>query len=201
VALENVQLYGTLENRVRERTAELEQANEEIRQLSLKDELTELHNRRGFSLLASQLLRSSKRSGLTAWLLFADVDGLKQVNDGLGHEAGDRLICAAARALRDTFREQDIIGRIGGDEFAVFGMSAHGHVDARVRLQTTIDRHNAYRGAGPALSMSFGLAESKADVSLDTLLSRADNAMYSIKRARPSQSLERGSGLAAGEAG
>jgi diguanylate cyclase (GGDEF)-like protein len=187
VALENVQLYGTLENRVRERTAELEQANEEIRQLSLTDELTGLHNRRGFSLLVSQLLRSSKRSGMTAWLLFADVDGLKQVNDGLGHEAGDRLLCAAARALRDTFREQDIIGRIGGDEFAVFGMSEGGHVDATVRLQASIDRQNTCRGTGPELSLSCGLAESKAGVSLESLMNQADNAMYAIKRTRPSQ--------------
>jgi diguanylate cyclase (GGDEF)-like protein len=185
VALENVQLYGTLESRVLERTAELERANREIRQLSLTDELTGLHNRRGFSLLASQLLRAARRSGQTNWLLFVDVDGLKQVNDRLGHEAGDRLICAAARTLRETFREQDVIGRIGGDEFAIFGVGEHGDVAARGRLQKGIDRYNAHRGAGPELSMSCGIAESKADISLDALLSEADGAMYTMKRARP----------------
>jgi diguanylate cyclase (GGDEF)-like protein len=187
VALENVQLYGTLENRVQERTAELEQANEEIRQLSLTDELTGLHNRRGFSLLASQLLRTSRRSGQTTWLMFVDLDGLKQVNDSLGHEAGDRLICAAARTLRDTFREQDVIGRIGGDEFAVFGVGEHADLGARERLRIGIDRYNAYRGAGPQLSVSCGLAESQAEISLDALMSQADRAMYTMKRERPAR--------------
>jgi diguanylate cyclase (GGDEF)-like protein len=194
VALENVQLYGTLENRVSLRMAELERANEEIRQLSLTDELTCSYNRRGFSLLAGQLLRTTKRSGQTKWLLFADVDGLKQVNDGLGHEAGDRLLCAAARVLRDTFREQDIIGRMGGDEFAVFGTGEH--AQARARLQTSIDRHNSYRGNGPVLSMSCGIAESKADVSLEALISQADSAMYTMKRARPAHLYARGAGQA-----
>ena len=187
VALENVQLYGTLENRVRERTVELERANEEIRQLSLTDELTGLYNRRGFSLLASQQLRTTKRSGQTNWLLFADVDGLKQVNDGLGHDAGDRLLCAAARALRDTFREQDLIGRIGGDEFVVFGVGEYAAAEARSRLQTSIDRHNAFRGTGPELSVSCGIAQSKSDVSLDALISQADSAMYNAKRGRTAQ--------------
>jgi diguanylate cyclase (GGDEF)-like protein len=187
VALENVQLYGTLESRVLERTAELERASEEIRQLSLTDELTGLYNRRGFSLLASQLLRATKRSSQPSWLLFADVDGLKQVNDSLGHDAGDRLLCAAARAFRDTFREQDVLGRIGGDEFAVFGVGEHANAEARARLQTSIDRYNAYRGTGPELSMSCGIAECKSDIPLDALISQADSAMYAIKRTRPSR--------------
>lgn len=191
VALENVQLYETLESRVRERTAELERANEEIRQLSLTDELTGLHNRRGFSLLAGQLLRSSRRSDQNSWVLFADVDGLKKVNDQLGHEAGDRLLCAAARALRDTFREQDIVGRLGGDEFAVFGVSEGGNLDAAARLQETIERVNAYRGTAPELSMSCGVAEGRSARTLDALLGAADSAMYSIKRGRKLESLAR----------
>jgi diguanylate cyclase (GGDEF)-like protein len=184
VALENVQLYETLESRVRERTAELERANDEIRQLSLTDDLTGLHNRRGFSLLASQLLRSSRRSDQDTWVLFADVDGLKQVNDQLGHEAGDRLLCTAARALRDSFREQDIVGRLGGDEFAVFGVSERRPGSPAVRLQATIERFNAFRGSGPVLSMSCGLVESGAGRTLEELLNEADNAMYNIKRSR-----------------
>lgn len=193
VAIENVHLYGTLENRVRERTSELERANEEIRQLSLTDELTGLHNRRGFSLLADQQLRAARRSDEIVWALFADLDGLKQINDQLGHDAGDRLLCAAARALRETFREQDIVGRIGGDEFAVFGVSDHAHVNASARLQTSIDRYNAYRGSGPELSMSCGLVESasRRETSLDALLGKADNAMYKMKRARLSPALAR----------
>lgn len=191
VALENVQLYETLESRVRERTAKLERANDEIHQLSLTDELTGLHNRRGFSLLASQLLRNSRRTEQKTWVLFADVDGLKQVNDQLGHEAGDRLLCTAARALRDSFREQDILGRLGGDEFAVLGLAEQEPMDAAARLQATIERFNAFRGDAPELSMSCGQVEGRTGRTLDALLNEADNAMYNMKRGRQPQWLAR----------
>lgn len=185
VALENVQLVATLESRVLERTAELESANDEIRQLSLTDDLTGLYNRRGFSLLAAQELRIAARAHLDAWVLFADLDGLKQVNDLHGHDMGDRLLCAAAQVLREAFRDQDIVARIGGDEFAVFGISELGNMDAIARLQTHMDRYNSHM-EGPKLSMSCGVAEgSRKNASLDALMSEADRAMYGMKRTRP----------------
>lgn len=193
VSLENVQLLATLENRVRERTAELERANEEIRQLSLTDELTGLYNRRGFSLLAEQELRLAMRGRQTVWVLFADVDGLKEMNDMLGHEMGDRLLTTAAEVLREAFREDDIVARLGGDEFAVFGVSDRGAVvavDAAARLQAAIDRHNVHR-TGLALSMSCGIASTDRPThdSLDALLAKADSAMYAMKRTRNTRSL------------
>jgi len=189
VAMESVRLHEELEKRVKERTAELEAANREIRQLSLQDELTSLYNRRGFVLLATQQLRVARQSQAAAWLLFADVDGLKQVNDRLGHEAGDRLIVGASQALRDAFREYDIVARIGGDEFVVFGVSEQRSETLRDKLVQSVGRYNAQSNHDLALSMSTGLVrcEPAVDTSLEDLLSEADEAMYEHKRMRANQ--------------
>lgn len=186
VVLENVQFYQTLENRVRERTAQLEAANREIHQLSLTDELTGLHNRRGFLVLATQQLRAARRAGSHAWLLFADVDGLKPVNDRLGHKAGDRLLCAAARALKDSFRDLDVVARIGGDEFAVFGVTEQRPESMLKRLQARIAKYNVRCEEGLQLSLSTGLVqcESCRNVSIEKLLTHADEVMYDVKRTR-----------------
>lgn len=186
VVLENVQLYAQLEERVRERTTQLEAANEEIRQLSLTDELTGLYNRRGFLVLATQQLRSARRSNSSAWLMFADIDGLKPVNDQLGHRAGDRLLCAAARVLRESFRELDVVARIGGDEFAIFGVTEQVAEKIESRLQTRIQRYNTQCEPGLELSLSTGLVrcDPHLHLSLDKLLDEADGAMYTMKRTR-----------------
>ena len=90
--MENVRVYSELEQRVRDRTAALEQANAEIHKLSLTDDLTGLSNRRGFYLLAESALHSAHHNGRRCLLAFIDVDGLKQVNDQHGHEVGDALL-------------------------------------------------------------------------------------------------------------
>ena len=103
VAMENVQVYRELEQRVEARTAELQAANEEIRNLSLTDELTGLRNRRGFFLFAEQARRLAVRAGKQAALVYVDVDGLKAVNDRFGHPAGDTLLRQFAGVLPARF--------------------------------------------------------------------------------------------------
>ncbi len=184
VALESVRIHAEMEQRVYERTAELETANREISRLSLTDELTGLYNRRGFLLMAHQQLREAHRSGKTAELLLADVDGLKSINDRLGHEAGDRLLTRAAQVLRETFREIDVVARIGGDEFVVFGTMMQTHDHLRQRLQNGIARSNRGCADGIQLSMSIGVVRCTAckDFTLEKLLNDADIAMYHVKR-------------------
>jgi diguanylate cyclase (GGDEF)-like protein len=186
VALENVQLYSSLEARVKERTAQLEAANQEIHQLSLTDELTGLNNRRGFVLLGNQQLHMARRSQTPAWLLFTDLDGLKPVNDRFGHDAGDRLLCAAAEILREAFRETDILARIGGDEFVVFGAGKQSVENLTARLRSRMEQYNLQQEPGSRLSLSLGVVpiDPSGSDSLDQLLSRADEAMYAMKRAR-----------------
>ena len=99
---------------------ELKQSEELFKSLSVIDDLTGLYNRRGFLTLASKQLKLSYRMKQDVTLIFADVDRLKWINDNLGHLEGDSALIGAAGVLRETFRETDIVARMGGDEFAVF---------------------------------------------------------------------------------
>ncbi|MEG4590193.1 diguanylate cyclase [Microcoleus sp. MOSTC5] len=172
VAIENVQVYAELEQRVRDRTAELEtvnvkltqeiwerqQAEEQVRQLSLTDELTQLHNRRGFFVLAQQQLKVVRRQKSSCCLLFVDLDGLKQLNDNMGHEVGDRAIADAAEILKETCRSSDIVARLGGDEFVIFALNYLENAEELVvRLQANIARFNHESNRCYQLSMSIGI--------------------------------------------
>jgi diguanylate cyclase (GGDEF)-like protein len=169
-----------------ESEAALRKLSAEMQRLALTDELTGLHNRRGFLLLAEQGLRVARRSRARFLLLFVDLDGLKQVNDTLGHKAGDALIVDAARVLNGVFRESDVIARLGGDEFAVFAVVDNSDTSAALgqRLQSRIAEFNQGADRAVPLSMSFGIEElsSEAEVSLEALVSKADRAMYERKR-------------------
>jgi two-component system cell cycle response regulator len=158
----------------------------ETRNLSLVDELTGLHNRRGFMLLAQQQLKLSNRTKRGMFLLFADVDNLKWINDALGHPEGDQALIEVANILRGTFRRSDIIARIGGDEFVVLLIEARND-SAEVlisRLQENLDTHNAEGKRRYKLSLTVGKTryDSKCPCSIDKLLNRADRSMYERKR-------------------
>jgi diguanylate cyclase (GGDEF)-like protein len=104
----------------RKKAEEAMKENEKkLQTLSITDELTGLYNRRGFFTLAEQQLKQSIRDNKGIYLVIADVDHLKNVNDNLGHHEGDVVLIKSANILRDSFREADIIARIGGDEFVV----------------------------------------------------------------------------------
>jgi PAS domain S-box-containing protein len=106
--------------RDRETEAQLAAQATELRALSLRDELTGLYNRRGLLVIAEQQLRAALRSQRHVGAVYVDLDGMKAINDQQGHEAGDRALVESAAALRETFRGEDVIARIGGDEFVVF---------------------------------------------------------------------------------
>jgi diguanylate cyclase (GGDEF)-like protein len=188
IAMANVQLYSELEQRVRDRTAELEKANEEIRRLSVTDELTGLTNRRGFYLLAEQELRAAHRLGHNCSLAYLDVDGLKRVNDEHGHDVGDTLIEDVADVLRATLRESDILARIGGDEFCVLSIEIGSDPSMlRQRLVEAFGRFNERSTRPYLLSASIGLVQVPATeiADVDQLLALADELMYVEKRASP----------------
>ncbi|MEW6052927.1 MAG: diguanylate cyclase [Nitrospirota bacterium] len=163
----------------------------ELRSLSITDELTGLYNRRGFGALAEHQLKIANRLGQGHFLLYADLDGLKNINDTLGHKEGDKILIRAADILTATYRNSDIIARMGGDEFVVFPIGTAGdNVEMIIsRLQNNIDLHNS--GVSPAykISMSIGVAyyDPESPCTVDELLTRADNAMYENKKVRRSR--------------
>jgi diguanylate cyclase (GGDEF)-like protein len=159
----------------------------EIHHLSLRDELTGLYNLRGFRLLAEQALRMANRSRHPFSVLFVDLDSLKQINDRFGHFAGSQCLVETAKTLRTAFRETDVLGRIGGDEFAVAGdFTEPGMVVAVGRLEETVAAWNAGPDRLIPLSLSFGTVTSKtgSPETLDALLKSADHAMYEHKRGK-----------------
>lgn len=163
------------------------QAEEALKALSLVDDLTGLYNRRGFFTFAEQELKVARRLERGIFLLFADVDEMKAINDTFGHLEGDRALIEIACILKENFRDPDIIARIGGDEFvilAIEGTSEAGPELLRERLRENLDRHNdkepdrKYR-----LSLTIGAVvyDPENPVSIDTLLFQADRNMYEEK--------------------
>lgn len=164
----------------------------EIHDLSLRDALTDLYNLRGFRLLAEQALRMARRSNLSFSVLFIDLDNLKHTNDTLGHQAGSDFLVETARILKSSFRESDVVGRIGGDEFAVAGQFTQSGITlAAQRIEESVARRNAASSGGPPLSLSVGYvtSESLRHESMQELLAKADHAMYKEKRRKKALAL------------
>ncbi|MEW6109159.1 MAG: GGDEF domain-containing response regulator [Nitrospirota bacterium] len=165
---------------------QLVKLQKKLLKMSFTDELTGLYNRRGFFTLAEQQLKLSDRLKNLIYMLFADLDNLKGINDSLGHHEGDQALIETAKILKDTFRQSDIIARIGGDEFVVIpiGSTEYGARIAVSRLYQNIEVQNAKKKKNYTLSLSVGLAyyDPAAPCSVDELICRADKSMYEQKR-------------------
>jgi two-component system cell cycle response regulator len=154
--------------------------------LSLTDELTGLHNRRRFFVVAEQCLKVAIRMKKRPLLLFIDLDDLKWINDHYGHNEGDQALIGLANILKKTFRESDIIARIGGDEFVVLIEPTDGNSETMItRLHENVKEYNAKRFQH-ILSISLGTAyfDPEHPISIDELLAEADALMYAQKRER-----------------
>jgi diguanylate cyclase (GGDEF)-like protein/PAS domain S-box-containing protein len=175
-------------NVISKNITELKRLEEDLRSLTLSDELTGVYNRRGFFALAGQQTEVAHRHRKKVCLLYVDVDGLKGVNDTLGHPAGDRLLADTARLLRKIFRRSDVIARMGGDEFVVLSVQEPAESDDGIahRLMENLAAFNSERHSEPALSLSVGTATCEADdpCRIEELLSLADRAMYRNKNRR-----------------
>ncbi len=159
----------------------------EVRELSLRDPLTGVYNRRGFFLLAEQALRVSRRTGEPFSLLFLDIDNLKAINDTLGHETGSEILQRMSAMLLQNFRETDIAGRLGGDEFVVAGKATAAEMAVAIyRLQKLVEQANAKAAGERPLSFSFGhvTADHRTPQTLDAIIGCADKLMYEAKRSK-----------------
>ena len=160
----------------------------DMRELALRDPLTGLYNRRGFFALAEQQLLAAQRAGFGLWLCFADLDGLKRINDEFGHIVADQALMDAANILREVFRASDIVARFGGDEFIVLGLfnSAHTGDPITDRLTRRLGAFNAQATRPYPVSLSVGLVRFEAgnESTLDDLIRLADQAMYANKASK-----------------
>jgi two-component system, cell cycle response regulator len=163
---------------------------QELRSLALFDDLTGLHNRRAFWTLAAQELRVAVRNDQSFLMFFADIDGLKKINDAQGHQEGDLAIIRTARALQQTFRTSDIIARLGGDEFAVMALEASSQQDESAILGRLAAHLRALHGDEARYDLRLSVGSARYDprnpAPLSELMDRADRSMYKEKRSHPS---------------
>lgn len=157
-------------------------------QMAMHDELTKIANRRGFVVTAQQSLALCIRQGLPASLVFLDLDGFKAINDTWGHAEGDLALMTFADQLQKTFRESDIFGRVGGDEFAVFLANVTGEQARMIfgRFAGELRRRAQEAARGYEIRYSPGIVEYQPGKheSIDDLLADSDALMYEIKRVR-----------------
>lgn len=178
---------------------ERKQADATLRAFALVDELTGLYNRRGFLALAEREWEAAQAAGQAGVCVYLDLDDFKQVNDTHGHAEGDRALAAVAGVLRRAFRDSDVVGRIGGDEFVAFarcgvGPGCSSALDgarataARLqgRIQALLAEANLAAGRPYGLAASVGVAlfDPAASTTLSALMMAADAALYDRKRAR-----------------
>jgi diguanylate cyclase (GGDEF)-like protein/PAS domain S-box-containing protein len=160
-----------------------------LRTISITDELTGLLNRRGFMEKATKTLFDAEQHQIKLTLLYVDLDGMKHINDTLGHETGDLALIDMAEIFRAVFRQTDLISRIGGDEFVVLfapSQDIPGAIDLGKRLDEYANHICLGKTRPYTLSMSIGSETfiPGSGVSLELLLSKADSAMYAIKGQR-----------------
>jgi diguanylate cyclase (GGDEF)-like protein len=156
-------------------------------QMALRDDLTGLHNRRGFMALATQHLTWARDAGQHMVMFFADLDRLKWINDHFGHAEGDRAISLTAACIRETFRKFDVTARLSGDEFVALIMEEPGRSAKTIcrRLQTNLA--DCTGADSPyELSLSVGVAHFDPDkpVTLQELMKQADTALYEHKHSK-----------------
>jgi diguanylate cyclase (GGDEF)-like protein len=180
-----VWLYARKLNKTEESLEEVREAKDFLHDASLRDELTGLYNRRGFLTFAEEQIKLACSGRRELLVVFADVDGLKAINDRYGHSEGDRALKKAAEVLLGVFRDTDLVARLGGDEFVVLALDCsptglvriNAHFDKMLRFVN--DLNDRWK-----LSISIGTVhvDSKHQLSIGDLLSKADKLMYEQKR-------------------
>lgn len=188
VSIENAILNEAMEARVAARTAELAQANTRLHELATRDSLTGLFNRRHFFELAELELAKAQRYRHPITAIMLDLDKFKQINDTYGHVVGDRVLQVAGQCIQTNIREVDIAGRYGGEEFAVL-LPHTTLADSREAVERL--RAQLAAQAVPAgdktiqVTASSGLVslEDLVGISIESLLDRADQALYMAKQA------------------
>jgi len=161
-------------------------ANQELSNLSLHDELTGLYNRRGFTIMAEQSLSHADRRAHLPMVAYIDLDDLKGINDHYGHFEGDWAIQKLGQVLSRSLRRGDVLGRIGGDEFVIFGYFQN-RDDSEVfvsRLRSNLKEYNLLKEREYTLGMSLGVfcPEQKEEYTLQQMMQKADALLYKEKK-------------------
>ena len=171
-------------SRLRDKIAHLEERVRQLDQLAHQDPLLPIPNRRGFLRELEAAIARVNRYGETAAMLFIDIDGLKQINDNLGHKAGDQALIHVGALLTEGVRRSDCVARLGGDEFGILLVHASEECarDTAARLAGAIDAcPTSFEGNPVQVGIAIGVAMIGKDDTPDAVIARADRAMYEDK--------------------
>lgn len=172
--------------RLEEHIKQIRENNHMLNEISKRDELTGIYNRRGFMAAVEDELRDPMNRDKKAIMIYADMNNLKKINDQFGHEDGDYALRMIASILKESFRSTDIIGRFGGDEFAAFALvNQENYVTKlRKRIETMTVRANEVSDRPYYVSMSTGICEFLCEdgVSITDIMDTADGDLYSQKK-------------------
>lgn len=169
---------------------EVQRINERLQELYVRDQLTGLYNRFGYAQLAQQYF--AEQSG-RIYLVYVDVDNLKTINDNYGHAMGDKAIKGVADAIKEVYREENILVRMGGDEFLVIGKEAGEKVlsEKEKAVGSSLKEYSEREKLPFMLTASMGHVHNlKNAISLETLVKNADARMYEIKQRRKKAKFE-----------
>ncbi len=186
ISIENAKLYSNLEQKVKERTQELEDAYEKIKQLANTDPLTQLSNRRDMMEKIELEKRRLSRNKSRAALVLSDIDNFKMVNDTFGHDCGDFVLKIVADTMKSMIRQQDMVARWGGEEFLFLlpktGVEGAKVITDKVR-QAICEKTLEFNDHTLSISMTFGVSSfDDPNADIDIYLKKADDALYKGKQ-------------------
>lgn len=181
-----VEANENLERKVIERTQELSMANEKLKELASTDVLTGLLNRRAFMEEAIGKFKLAKRYQRPLSLLMLDIDHFKKINDTYGHQAGDLVLVEFSQIMRSCLRETDVLGRIGGEEFAIIlpetGLEQTAEISERLLEKVRTAEIQYEPGRNLSLTTSIGVATvPPLAIDIDMVMKEADKALYKAK--------------------
>jgi diguanylate cyclase (GGDEF)-like protein len=175
----------TLEQKIDARTKELHRSNRRLEKLATLDFLTEIPNRRYFFTMGKKLFHSAQRNKILLSMIVLDIDYFKKINDEYGHKIGDQVLISIANTLKKLVRKEDILARVGGEEFAIIldnaNLNEAIHIADKIRsnIEESVFAHESLE---IHLTTSLGVTQfTKSDEDLMTIYDRADKALYKAK--------------------
>ena len=188
ISIENTMVYSRLEEKIKQRTKDLEASKEELKLLASIDPMTKLYNRRYFSEISEDIFNVSKRTNNDISLIMFDIDDFKSVNDTYGHHIGDKVIIGVANILLEHTRKSDIICRFGGEEYIVLlsdtDLESSMKIAQNIRelVEKMVIIYDEDKELYVTISIGVSMANMIVDNDIESAINKADNAMYEAKR-------------------
>ena len=188
ISIENTIVYSRLEEKIKQRTKDLEASKEELKILASIDPMTKLYNRRYFSEVSEDIFNMSKRTNNDVSLVMFDIDDFKNVNDTYGHHIGDKVIIGVADILLEYTRKSDIVCRYGGEEYII--LLPDTELESSMKLAQTVRElvekmviiYDKDKELQVTISVGVSMVDIAVDDDIEIAINKADNALYEAKR-------------------